>query len=356
MKFVVAKRLGAGLGNEMLPWAKGWLASQVLGGQLVGPAWGLSSYKYYRHFGTNRTDFVFEELLTRLPHHSFTEDDYRETRQVDFGKSIAVWAESRELFKKSSFIVTVDGMYGGYPAIRDARPFLWATLAKSRDALKNVYEIVKDLDRRKLFVTVHYRSGDFKPMPEGELARGAYSVRISSEWYFNVCESLYNAFGGQVQFRFFTDAGGPDYEELVKHYNPSQKPQTGLTEVSDLLLQGVADLRVCSVSSYSLMGSFFSEGPYIWYEPQLVLQDGVYSLWGAEPAQSAPGGLTFENAIKARTIQPGEGLEQTLKGFPVGHDGRLPTALAGQLQTKLLAKDPTTDLLEYGAVPQWICI
>ena len=44
-RFVVAERLSVrweGLGNEMIPWAKGFIASQVLNAHLVGPSWGLN--------------------------------------------------------------------------------------------------------------------------------------------------------------------------------------------------------------------------------------------------------------------------------------------------------------------------
>ena len=162
MRVVVARRSGRrgeGLGNEILPWAKGWIASQVLRARLVGPAWGLNRRKYYRNFQTPRLDFVFEDLLAHLPHHSFTSKHYHEIGEIDFGKSIAKWAAAESLERQRSFIVTVDGMYGGYPCIRNARPFLWSKLLTSRDALRNVYEIASTLDRSRLFVAVHMRFG-----------------------------------------------------------------------------------------------------------------------------------------------------------------------------------------------------
>ncbi len=118
MRFVVAKRhgrRGGGLGNEMFPWAKGWIASQVLDARLIGPSWGLNQRKYHRNFGTSRLDFLAEEALAHLPHHAFTESEYRATGEIDFGAAIRKWATTRGLKAKSSYIVSVEGMWGGYP-------------------------------------------------------------------------------------------------------------------------------------------------------------------------------------------------------------------------------------------------
>ena len=135
MRIVVARRLGLrgeGLGNEIVSWAKGFIASQVLHAHLVGPSWGINKRRYYRNFGTSRLDIVLEEVLTKLPHHAFTERDYHATGEIDFGNALQSWAHERGMTDKSSFIVTVDGMYGGYPAIRRARSFLWEKLLGSR--------------------------------------------------------------------------------------------------------------------------------------------------------------------------------------------------------------------------------
>src|SRR5947209_7795041 len=131
MRFVVARRIGKrgeGLGNEMLAWSKGFIASQVLSAKLVGPAWGVNRRRYYRHFRSSRFDVLWEELLTGFKHYRFTEQDYVRIGRTDFGQAIQTWAQEKGLTRKSSYIVSVDGMYGGYGAIRTARPFLWSKL------------------------------------------------------------------------------------------------------------------------------------------------------------------------------------------------------------------------------------
>lgn len=363
MRYVVARRLsrrGEGLGNEMLPWAKGMIASQVLNATLIGPSWGLNKRKYHRNFQASRLDFLLEDILVRLPHYYFAERDYIESGEVDFGAAIHSWARRHGLLRKKHFIVTVDGMYGsyygGYTAIHNARPFLWARLLNSCDAITNVYRIASKLNRRKLFVAVHMRfGGDFTTLNEDDNMRGRFNIVIPGEWYLHACQALVDELGDSVQFYFFTDRGGPEFDEAVRRFNPGQVRQAGLTECSDLVLMAQADLRICSISSYSMMASFLSDGPYLWYEPQLTHADGVYNLWGWEEPQRRKGSLTDLSATLARTIEPGSPWESEFRGYTMQTGGAAPAGLLTQLRRRLLAKNPMVNLLEYGSLPSWTC-
>jgi hypothetical protein len=359
MRYVVARRLGVrgeGLGNEMLPWAKGMIASEVLNALLIGPSWGLNRRKYYRNFRTSRLDFLIEDALAHLPHYSFTERDYINSGEIDFGTALKSWADMHGLFSKRHFIVTVDGMYGSYACIHGAQPFLWAKLLNSRDAISNVYKIASTFDRRKLVVAVHMRlGGDFVQLEEGESARGRFNIFIPKEWYFNVCQALVSEFRDSIQFHFFTDRGGPEFEEAVQRFNPQQVRLAGLTECSDLVLLAQADLRICSVSSYSLAASFLSGGPYVWYEPQLAKINGMYSLWGMEEQQRQKGSATDRNATLVSEIEPGSAWDAEFRGYAMHASGALPAGLLTQLQRRLLVKNPMTSILEYGSLPSWIC-
>jgi hypothetical protein len=340
----------------MLPWAKGMIASQVLSATLIGPSWGLNKRRYYRNFKTSRLDFLLEDALAHLPNYRFTERDYIESGDVDFGAAMEWWASKHGLLRKRHFIVTVDGMYGGYAAIHNARPFLWAKLLNSRDAVGNVYRIASQLDRRKLFVAVHMRfGGDFTRLNEGENARGQFNIFIPGEWYLHACQTLVDELGDSVQFHFFTDRGGPEFDEAVRRFNPGQFRQPGLTECSDLVLMAQADLRICSISSYSLVASFLSGGPYLWYEPQLTRIDGMYSLWGMEEQQRLKGSPTVLSMTHAREIEPGSPWETEFRGYAMQTGGPFPTGLLAQLRRRLLAKNPVASLLEYGSLPSWTC-
>lgn len=353
MKFVVAcrrNRYGEGLGNEMITWAKGSIASEVLNARLVGPSWGLNPRQYWRNFRTSRVDIVVEEFLRHLPHFSFTEQDYKTSNHLDFGLAVKEWAIERGLFRLKHFIVTVDGMYGGYRCVWTARHFLMSKLLSSKDAVPNVYRTMSGLDPRKLFVAVHMRLGeDFAAADSEAYIRGEFNVRIPINWYTNVCQALLEEFGDRIEFRFFSDKMGLEFREIVARFNPNQQIGRGLTECSDLILMAEADLRVCSISSYSMMAGMLGFGPYLWYEPQLHLHDGLYSLWGCQTSPRQIKSLSPEGVEVTGPNQSGFGSE--FRGYPVVRDGVLPSGLIAQLHRTLAKKDPLRDLLRYGCVP-----
>jgi hypothetical protein len=343
----------------MFPWAKGWIASQALEAHLVGPSMGINKRGYRRNFRTSRLDFVLEDAFLHLPHFAFTEEDYLATGQIDFGAAISQWVSNRGIAGARSFVVSVGGMWGGYGAIRSARLFLMSRLLASRDALRNIYEVISKLDRSKIFVAVHIRSGGegFSAPERGASARGKFNILVPGDWYLWVCEALKKEFGNRIQFRFFTDRKNPDCDEAIRRFNPEQFAQAGLTECSDLLLMAHADLRICSVSSYSLAASFLSEGPYVWYEPQLTLSDGLFTLWGDEEAQkkhASPTALGKEFVSKAASRAAGENFPLTFLGVPMDLGDPLPECLVELLEQQLCKHDSRTNLLEYGCVAQLV--
>ncbi len=357
MRFVIAKRRGVrgeGLGNELFAWAKGWIASEVLNAKLVGPSWGINSRAYHRNFQTSRWDVLWEELGSHLPHHSFTEDDYRQCGHTDFGKAISVWAERKGILMQSLCIVTVDGMYGGYPAIASARDFLMSELLRSRNALHNMICMKSRLSRNKLFVAVHMRSGpDFTEPHVSSVIRGQFNVRVPGDWYIWVCSRLEATFKNNVQFLFFTDHESTSYQAAVLRFNPGQPCCSGLTECSDLLLMSQADLRVCSVSSYSLAACFLSGGPYVWYEPQLDKRDQVYSLWSHEKAQQQEESLSNQSHrfVKSLGDYARDSHTPVHLGTAMAIGDPLPLDLEHCLKERLRCIDSRTNLIEYGALP-----
>jgi hypothetical protein len=359
MRFVVAKRLGRrgeGLGNELVAWCKGFIASQELQAKLIGPSWGLNRRKYYRNFGGSRGDVLVEELLCHLPHYEFTEADYCATGEVAFGKAIRKWAQSLGLLRRNQFVVTVDGLYGGYPCIRAARPFLYEKLLASRDAQKNLYKVTGDIDQRKLFIAVHMRSTQlgFDSVNPDEDVRGRFNFVVPGEWYLSVCQAIYDQFGDRAHFHFFTDKGSPAFDEALRRFSPHQEKQTGLTECSDLLAMSAADLRVCSVSSYSLASCFLSDGPYIWYENQLNVEDGFYSIWGHEPQQRHEVSLYRQALRLHRNTKVSDSAPMQYIGLPMGIGDALPQSFVDHLEMILSSRDQRTNLMNYGVIPQSI--
>jgi len=187
--------------------------------------------------------------------------------------------------------------------------------------------------------------------PQGNL-RGRFNISIPGDWYLWVCEELARAFRDRIQFRFFTDQSNADFDEAVRRFNPGQLESAGLTECSDLLLMALADLRVCSVSSYSMAACFLADGLYIWYEPQLTLRDGLYSMWGNEDAQQTASSPTMRSVKFVARLDRGAPLDFAGSAMDIGDP--LPAHLIELLIQRLRSKDRRTNLLEYGCLPPYL--
>ena len=117
------------------------------------------------------------------------------------------------------------------------------------------------------------------------------------------------------------------------------------TDVSDLLALAMADLLVCSVSTFSLAAAWLSDAPYLWPSVQLHSEDGWLSIWGMEPAQ--PGGLPPPTAGNGRI----EGNRLRGAAFPVPPSGQIPEQVLRALASKDFVWDKRADLIYYGVVP-----
>lgn len=324
---------GEGLGNEVIGWAKGFLASRSLSAMLMGPAWGLNPRSYWRHFRTNRLDVIRNLLLQGVPHLRFTEADYRACGCTDFGTAVEVWAREKGLGTRRHLMVSVGGMYGGYRSVRRAALFLRSQLLASRNALINVERVSRLLDRKKIWVAVHVRLGDFDAQAQGDV-RGRFNFRLPVAWYASACRAVREEFGSDVQFMFFSDQKTQEFVDLARQFDGIEMPPAALTECSDVILMSEADLRICSVSSYSLLACFLADGPYIWYEPQLLRQGERYRIWD-DPLAIAGGACDTDG-------------EQS--GYAYSTGLRLPDTLVAQLRRRMGARDPTRNLIEYGSV------
>jgi len=344
---------GAGLGNELFPWSKAFLASAELGLKLLHPAWGLNRRRYWTHFDTSRADWVVHRVLEHsLPRYHFSEADYRATGEDDFGRAVALWAADLKLTNKKAYVLLIDGMWGGFYSIQRARPFVYQQLLASRYALRNINAMSKRRDPWRLLVAVHIRRGDFRIAGAESTSESRFNLVIPEGWYEKVCRSLREGLGRLVQFALFSDANKEDLAAFIKEFDPITSTDLPHTECSDLLTMASADLLVCSASTYSMWGACLSEAPYIWYAPQLYEEDGFVSLWGNEGAQRASGGLTRRH--KAELLNSdGQLIAADIcpRGAPVGEDGVIPTYVLSLLKSRVSTRRPVTDLIMYGVVP-----
>jgi len=340
---------GAGLGNELFPWSKAFLASEVLGATLLHPAFGLNRRQYHRDFGTSRLDWIGHRMLTgALPVVEFDEVAYRSTGKVDFEDAIADFGIRNGLFERKNYVLALSGMWGGFLAIRKAQSFVLAELLKANNAVHNLHSTLRNVEREKLVIAVHFRGGDFTPASDSSGYRGRFNMSLPLDWYLDTCASLERALPGRIQFVLLTDATEERVKPFVERFKALTTSHLRNTTPSDLLLMAKADCIVCSVSSFSMWGAFLSDAPYLWFAPNLQTHGEYMSLWGHEPAEQN-GGVTDRNL---RAVESDSGVGHHLaRGTPVGLDGIIPDSLVELLEARLRIRSLATDLIYSGVAP-----
>lgn len=341
---------GAGLGNELIPWARAFLAAQLLDARVLPPAFGLNSRRYWRHFGTPRFDWVANRVLQfALPVVEFKEADYLAHGGGDFVAAFRTFANANALHTRSSYVLVTEGMWGGYRHIAAARDFMFSVLYQSRFAARNLLRIYERLNPDKLTVAMHVRLGDFGAAPSDLGAyRGKFNLALPLAWYRSIARSIQQTLGDSVQFLIVSDGSAEQLKPLLDGLDATTTSDIEDSDCSDLLALAKADLLICSVSSFSTTAAFISNAPYVWFEPNLQRHDGrLYSIWGHEPAQQAATGCT-QRALQSHLS--GSNLENG-RGIPIGIAGELPADLLSELLATKRMANISADLVYYGVAP-----
>ena len=338
------------MGNELIPWARSFLAAQVVGAHALPPAFGFNSRKYWRHFGTPRYDWIVHKAMERLlPVVEFRESDYLQHGGGDVVPALRHFAEAENLHNRQAFLLVTEGMWGGYGHIAAARDFMFSALYQSRFAARNLMRVSERLHPEKPVVAMHVRLGDFAPPPAApELYRGRFNCSLPLAWYCNIAHSIYSRLGDDVQFLVVSDGTREQLQPLLDSVPAVTTSDLPDSDCSDLLALARADLLVCSVSSYSSIAAFLSGAPYLWFEPNLQRHDeGFYSIWGHEEGQRRMDSPTRE-AIQYRWRAESDLPD---RGTPVGMQGDVPEIILRELMKRKQQNNPLTDLVRYGVVP-----
>jgi len=330
---------GSGLGNELIPLAKAFIASCELGIKLLPTAWGLNERNYRVFFGTSRFDWVRLLALKKLlPAYTFRESDYLATGERDYGDAIRVYAERMGLDRRRHYALMTDGLWGEYYAIRKAIPYIAKTLYSTRYTLQNLYDYNKRIPAGTLTVAVNIRMTDFAIPTPGTDFRGLWNTRIPIEWYVNICRSLRDLLRGAVTFLLITDGTAEELSDFIAEFKPVTNFDQPFRDISGLLTMANADALVCSISSYSQWAAVLSNAPYFWYRPHLRAVDGYLTIWASLTEKPRA-----DDAI-------GQGLYP--RGVPVGADGDLPAWLADYFHMRRGLGRVPFDLVRGGGVPQ----
>lgn len=337
---VIGKR-GAGLGNELVPWAKAALVSQELGVRLARPSWALHPEKYPEAWGWRRPSLAVEYVAGGLmPSLVISEEMYRATGLVDYGSAVRAIVEERSYgTRRSPVRIVSEGMWGGYQAIEGAKPFLWMQLLSA----KGVPGALAQHQRRvgdRVSAVIHMRGGDFVAEPP---SAGQFNKRLPLEWYLGVGEQIRKSLGADVDIAIVTDS--PKSSDVAKLVSATGAviecaPWVHSAPMADLAILASADLSVCSVSSFSMAAAFLSDdAPYIWYKPQLNRQEGGLNIWGHEGTHPT-----------AQSLVENRGEQALPRGLPMDVGDSLPESLREHLTMRAGMRYRGSDLLYYGNV------
>jgi hypothetical protein len=330
-------RRGAGLGNEVFPWAKAYLGAKALGLITVEPPWRLNGRRYDKELDSTSAGSAKHLALRALPAEvvrwdsiSGLGDDYFE----------AIQALAPTLDTNKPVLLHDSGMRGGYPAIRRARPYLRNRLLSSPDALRVLEEWERP--RPGLRVGVHVRDGDFDGAEE--IGPGKFNASLPLEWFHAVLDALSRETDFPIEVVLATDT--PTDGVFAAASIGETRPVTfGRSSVGDLAALVSCDVIVSSISSFSMLSIFLSDAPYIWYEPQLTAAGNWLSIWGHESLTEG-GGATEKRRIEATAASV-----RRPRGFAMGNDPSWPSYLVEYLETRARFRERFSDLIEYGVVP-----
>lgn len=338
---------GAGLGNEMIVWAKAFIAGQILGLKVEHPAWGMNERKYYRYFGTTRADWIWHRALRMgLPFFHFGDVERLRYGGV-FEPALRAFAAEHDLPRRGPFVLGVHGMGGGYDQLSPARDFVRAQLLSTQGTLGNLYDIDRRAGTDRLRIGLHVRRGDFRGLEAQASYRGRFNVTIPLDWYVRVATNIAQALGDRVSFVVVSDANAADLAPLTRAVPCLLTAEQSDRDVSDLLTLASCDFLLCSISSYSLWAAFLSKGRYGWYAPNLTPYGRFGSIWGHEAEQQLPDSPTN----RARERVAGMGPNVTARGVAISEEGTLPDELIADLKRRASLIRPELDLLRYGVAP-----
>ncbi len=314
---------GYGLGNEMLPWARAFLASQVLNAKLLPPAFGMNRRAYWRHFHSAPDDWIQQRTLQRLlPVVEFREADYLAHGGGDVVEALRGFADTHRLHQRRAYVLVTDGLWGGYHHVEAAREFIRSTLYQSRYAPHNLLQLRARVDPHKMLVGMHLRLGDFAPPAGAADYRHAANISLPLDWLGALARCLDRALGDGWQLLLITDGSEQQVQPLTSRWHCITTADLPPGDCSDLLALASADLLVCSTSSFSALAAFLSDSPYLWFAPNLYRHpEGTYSLGNYDQQRERPGDPT-RAAMEQWLRQPSDALP---RGVAVDVAGEIPT-------------------------------
>ncbi|TFC33954.1 hypothetical protein [Cryobacterium sp. TMT2-42-4] len=328
---------GAGLGNEVFPWAKAYLGARALRLKLVAPPWRVNPRRYDQELETGALDSIKYFALRGLPAVDINAEMIESAQRFDYFEAVTALAPTI-LAQKRISVLHSSGMHGGYLGIRRSRAFLRREIFGAAGAMTAVEEMDGSSDVG-VRIGVHIRGGDFSST---KLVRPAvFNEQLPLDWYVDVVQSLAKSLSVPSFVYLATDTPSPVINAAL---TVAGCPPRGLAldSVGDLAVLARCDVIISSVSSFSMLAIFLSDASYVWHEDQLGEADGWLSIWGHEALNSG-GGRTAQ-AMK----QQSDGEVRVRRGVAQGKVPKWRQGFLNQLEYRARARRSFDDLIFFG--------
>ena len=340
------KNRGYGLGNELIPWARAFLAAQVLNATLLPPAFGMNRRGYWWYFRSAPDDWIHNRAIEYLlPVVEFGEADYVAHGAGDVVVALQGFAAAHRLFERRAYALVTSGLWGGYRHIEAAREFIRSTLYQSRHAARNLLRLRSRIEPGKLLVGMHVRLGDFVAAGAAADYRRVANMSLPIEWFCRVAQCLRRTLGEGWQLLLVSDGTQEQLQPLTSAWPCIITADLPMGDCSDALALAGADLLVCSASTYSTLAAFLSDSPYLWYAPNLYQHpEGAYSTGDYTQQRERPGHPTRSALEYFLSAQP----QALPRGVAVQEDGEVPAAVIDAAIARFEARRWQTDLARAG--------
>jgi hypothetical protein len=340
---------GHGLGNELVPWARAFLAAQLLDAKLLPPAFGLNRRGYWQHFRTSPDDWIQQRAMQHLlPVIEFTEADYLAHGGGSAVTALRSFIAAHKLRERRLLLLVTEGLWGGYSHVREAREFMRSTLYQSRYAARNLLQVQSRIDPKKILVGMHVRLGDFVAPTTINDYRRVPNASLPLDWFCNVAASLQSAYGDDWQLLLVSDGAPEALRPLLDRYPCIVTGDLANGDCSDALALANADLLVCSASTYSSLAAFLSDSPYLWFAENLLAHpEGCLSIHG-EPPESNPHQSPTPAAVQYFLNRPAD---SQARGVAINADGQIPRAVLEMAARRRAWRGLELDLVLGGVTP-----
>lgn len=283
-----------GFGNNFIAVAKAYLIAQSCKMNYLKPIWPSNAippiYGYDYYFPATRLQKIETGLFSYMsraqrklglqigfPTLYFGRDLYRDIGITDAGESCLAHLKTLGLDDPTkSLVVTTSGLWGSFPSIKRARAWLRDLILSHSDTSRR-FEELELLAHGRLKVAVDIKFGAYAPRTNN-FVEDEHNIRLPLDWYTRLCQKIREV--TDCAFILTTDAKREELLPFLDEIQPiNYLGETGM-DLMGLNIMIHSDLVICSNSTYSRLGCFLNDKPYIWIANTLIKdRSGVYGYF-----------------------------------------------------------------------------